>query len=230
MKYMGLNDVIYNEIKERIINNIYQPGEKFDLDNISEELGVSRTPVSNALKALEKDGYVYIAQRSGSYVRKYSVGEIEALFEFREALEGVVVKKAVKNANDDVLNTFIRKFEERFSTIENGKAPYVDEIFKYAEDHDEFHYYLMGLCPKIIRDEMCNLIDLTKRISKRNVQYAMKQKYAKEYAKEDIETHIKLAKAIIDRDIDRSYYYICKDIRKAKDEIIDFFEAIEALD
>ena len=87
IEYKSLNDLVYEEIRDRIVSSRYHPGQKLDVDQIAAELKVSRTPVTNSLKTLEKEGYVTILQRSGSYVRKYSKEEIEALFDFREALE-----------------------------------------------------------------------------------------------------------------------------------------------
>ena len=70
IEYKSLNDLVYEEIRNRIVSNRYRPGQKLDVDQMAAELSVSRTPVTNALKTLEKEGYVTILQRSGSYVRK----------------------------------------------------------------------------------------------------------------------------------------------------------------
>ena len=77
VKYNSLNELIYKEIKEKIIDNELKPNEKLDIDYLSASMGVSRTPVTNALKSLQKDGYVVIHPRSGSYVRELTQKEVE---------------------------------------------------------------------------------------------------------------------------------------------------------
>lgn len=79
VKYSSLNELIYEEIKAKIINNELKPNEKLDVDFLSNSLGVSRTPVTNALKSLNKDGYVIINPRSGSYVRELSKEELSCI-------------------------------------------------------------------------------------------------------------------------------------------------------
>lgn len=94
VKYSSLNELIYDEIKSKILTNELKPNEKLDIDYLSTSLGVSRTPVTNALKSLQKDGYVVINPRSGSYVRELTKEELEYIFDFREVLEAQVIQES----------------------------------------------------------------------------------------------------------------------------------------
>lgn len=112
VKYSSLNELIYEEIKAKIINNELKPNEKLDVDFLSNSLGVSRTPVTNALKSLNKDGYVIINPRSGSYVRELSKEELSCIFNFREALESQVIREVISIADMKVLDGFGDEFRK----------------------------------------------------------------------------------------------------------------------
>lgn len=165
VKYSSLNELIYEEIKAKIINNELKPNEKLDVDFLSNSLGVSRTPVTNALKSLNKDGYVIINPRSGSYVRELSKEELSCIFNFREALESQVIREVISIADMQVLDGFGDEFRKLLNIEPDGgldaKKRLVEDFFDIEM---RFHEYLIDLCPKIIGDEIKNLIDLTKRI------------------------------------------------------------------
>ncbi len=226
--YQSLNDLIYDEIKNRIISNRYAPGDRLEIDHIAKELEVSRTPIVNALKALEKDGYVNIAPRSGTHVRKYSKDEIEALFDFREALEGVVVKRAVALADPDKLNFYIEQFAEILHMIQNENK--VQSTEEYYRLQTEFHMYLWELSPPIIRDELQNIVDLTKRICKRHLYYSFLQENHVAFYEKEIGTHVHIAEAVLNKNVEEAVSWIHKDISQTKDAILHNYDAIENLD
>ena len=120
VKYSSLNELIYEEIKAKIINNELKPNEKLDVDFLSNSLGVSRTPVTNALKSLNKDGYVIINPRSGSYVRELSKEELSCIFNFREALESQVIREVISIADMKVLDGFGDEFRKLLNIEPDG--------------------------------------------------------------------------------------------------------------
>ena len=173
IEYKSLNDLVYEEIRDRIVSSRYHPGQKLDVDQIAAELKVSRTPVTNSLKTLEKEGYVTILQRSGSYVRKYSKEEIEALFDFREALEVVVIKRAIKNAAALDMRQFICAFRE---SLENLSTESLADKMRIADDiQQKFHAYLWEQCPDIIYNEIRNVMLLTRQITVRHINFCTKR-------------------------------------------------------
>lgn len=224
-KYQSLNELIYSEIKERIISNRYAPEARLDIDNISKELGVSRTPIINALKALEKDGYVTILPRSGTFVKKYSKDEIEALFDFREALEGVVAKKAVHLAKKEVLLEYEQSFLDILENI--SRVDLLQNVESYYALQTEFHSYLWKLCPAIISNELQNILDLTKRICKRHLTFSAMQKDAKSFFENEILTHIHIVRAILNQDMQEAAKWMYTDISQTKDAILKNYDEIE---
>lgn len=226
VKYSSLNELVYNEIKDKIINNELKPNEKLDVDYLSTSLGVSRTPVTNALKSLNKDGYVIIHARSGSYVRELSKEELYSIFNFREALESQVIREVIALTNVDILDRFEYEFQ-RLSYIEFNdnleiKKRLVNDFF---ETEMKFHSYLIDLCPKIIGDEIKNLIDLTKRIRILHIIYKINNTELYNF-QDEIQIHCDLIQAIKSRSLEKSVEFMIQDIRSTKEDIMNCFGKI----
>lgn len=228
LEYKSLNELVYEEIKKRIITNYYKPGEKLEIDQIASELKVSRTPVTNSVKALERDGYIAIIQRSGSYVRSYSKDEIEALFDFRAALEEVVVCRAINDAGSSVLRRFIGIFESCLANL--AEETLADEMQYFDEMQAQFHSYLWKLCPSIIYNEIQNVMDLTKQITARHVSYHIKKGNAMDFATNELAIHLSLAKAILNKDEAAARAAIRQDIFGTKKDILVHFDEIIAFE
>ncbi len=97
-KKAKLKEKVYSIMKSRILNFELKPGEKFFETEISEKLGVSRTPIREALNRLEHEGLVKSLPNKGYSVSDLTITEIEELFEIREVLEILALRAAAKNA------------------------------------------------------------------------------------------------------------------------------------
>ena len=82
------SDTAYDFIRKRILNGEYRPGHALMTEQLSEEIGVSRTPVREALCKLEADGLVSIKARLGASVKKLDIKDLTELCDVRLALEG----------------------------------------------------------------------------------------------------------------------------------------------
>lgn len=226
VKYSSLNELIYEEIKSKIISNELKPNEKLDIDYLSSSMGVSRTPVTNALKSLQKDGYVVINPRSGSYVRELTKEEIEYIFDFREVLESQVIRKVIDKLDKEQLKAFQEKFETMLNVSFVNRQAQVEELVKnFFEIEIHFHEYLINTCPNIIGNEIMNLMDLTKRIRKLHIIYKL-QEMGWESFKEEIEVHIQLIQALLNGSKEESISWIVRDINSTKEEIMKCFDII----
>ncbi len=84
---------VYGEIKDDIFDFRLMPGERFSENEIAARLGVSRTPVRQALYRLEHEGYIQVASKSGWTVRPFDFHRIEELYEVRKVLELAAVRR-----------------------------------------------------------------------------------------------------------------------------------------
>src|SRR3990172_2747308 len=89
----NLSARVYNQIKSLILSNEVMPGQKLHHQHLSERLGVSRTPVREALTRLVQEGYVSFLPNRGFTCKEIRLQEAEELYELREAMEAFAVEK-----------------------------------------------------------------------------------------------------------------------------------------
>jgi len=95
-----LQESAYRAIATRIAEGTYSPGDWLREQHISEELGISPTPVREAFRRLEQEGWIEFVPRRGCRIRALTVREIEDLFLLREAIEIVSVRRAMDSATE----------------------------------------------------------------------------------------------------------------------------------
>lgn len=227
IEYRSLNDLVYEEIKKKIISNTFQPGEKLDPDKISTELNVSRTPVINALKALNRNGFVVIHPRSGTYVKQYTQEEISSLMDFRSAIESCVVKHAIDRADPTELKRCINVLNQDLDSIRSGD--FSDEgIIRYYDNQTTLHRYLWSFCPDIIQSTLQSLVGMTQRIYIQHLLYSIHQDNAATFMQEEVELHIWLAEAMIRKDLNGALFYMQKDMDGTKTDVVNKFHEIDS--
>lgn len=99
----NLSAQVYNQIKNLILCNEVLPGQKLHHQELSERLGVSRTPVREALTRLVQEGYVSLLPNRGFTCKEIRLQEAEELYDVREALEALAVEKAIERTTDAAL-------------------------------------------------------------------------------------------------------------------------------
>jgi DNA-binding GntR family transcriptional regulator len=99
----NLSARVYNQIKNLILCNEIMPGQKLHHQQLSERLGVSRTPIREALTRLVQEGYVSFLPNRGFTCKEIRMQEAEELYELREALEAFAVEKAIATLSEKAL-------------------------------------------------------------------------------------------------------------------------------
>ena len=96
-KYSNLTLKVYHRIIELMLNYEIVPGQRLVFIDLAKQLGVSRTPVNNALSILAQEGYLDFVPNQGYSVHKLTRKEAENLYEVREVLEVGFVDKAIRS-------------------------------------------------------------------------------------------------------------------------------------
>jgi len=128
----NLRGKVYEVIRNHIVSNEVLPGEKINEDELAKKLGVSKTPVREALSKLAHDGVVEIIPNRGSYKVKLSKEDILEIMVIREALEGLCIRLAIKNINNTTikkLRTILDDFETKY--LEKDFTRYSDTVLKF---------------------------------------------------------------------------------------------------
>jgi DNA-binding GntR family transcriptional regulator len=105
----NLSARVYNQIKQLILCNEIMPGQKLHHQELSERLGVSRTPVREALTRLVQEGYVSFLPNRGFTCKEIRIQEAEELYDLREALEAFAVEKAIAKLTQASLDQLRKK-------------------------------------------------------------------------------------------------------------------------
>ncbi len=111
---MPLRDRVYEKLRDAILDGTLKPGTKLVETSLAEQMGVSRTPVREALQRLASEGLAEITPRKGVIVQGLSVEEVEEVFLIREVLEGLagfLAAKRISEAQIDVLEIILKKSE-----------------------------------------------------------------------------------------------------------------------
>src|SRR5436190_9668168 len=127
----NLSTRVYDEIKDLILCNEILPGQKLHHQQLSERLGVSRTPVREALTRLVQEGYVSFLPNRGFTCKEIRMQEAEELYDLREALEAFAVEKAIENLTDDGLEDIVIKVD-RYG--EDVQKRFTKERLVYDQD------------------------------------------------------------------------------------------------
>jgi len=111
-KPVVLGEQAYNMLKRAIIAGEFQPGEWLSEDQLTDTLGVSRTPVREAFKQLHSEGLIELFPRKGAHIIDLSENDIDHLFEARVALETTFFLQAAKNIKKDEIHHFKTLFKD----------------------------------------------------------------------------------------------------------------------
>ena len=135
-----LSYVAYKKIKLLILQDMLKSSEKIIQEKMAQKLGISRTPILQALSVLQNERLIEYSPRKGFTVRKISNKEFHELLELRGALEGFAVKRIALNLDDGIkkqLLSYLNDFEKYFK--ENN-------IPKYSETDKNFHFFIIESC------------------------------------------------------------------------------------
>jgi DNA-binding GntR family transcriptional regulator len=134
------SDRVYHAILEQIVNQRIPPGEKLTEEGLSSTLGVSRTPVREALQRLAADGIIDFYPRRGAFAREISPGDIDELFELRQCLEVHAARQALRNLNAQALKE-IEPFVE--TCRRSGGKAFIEAEIRFDR---EIHHLINRYC------------------------------------------------------------------------------------
>ena len=99
--YLPLRDVVFNTLRQAILRGEMEPGERLMEIQLAQKLGVSRTPIREAIRKLELEGLVIMIPRKGAEVAHITEKDMKDVLEVRSTLEELVVELAIKNVTDE---------------------------------------------------------------------------------------------------------------------------------
>ncbi len=129
-------DEVYDAIRQAILSHLFQPGDRLQVEEIAQKLGVSSTPVRHAIHKLAAEGLIEIHPRSGTFVAKLSPRDVEETSDIRCALECLAGELAVTRITAEELAQFkaiLAALARRVVSDEDRKR----------HEHDNFRFHLL---------------------------------------------------------------------------------------
>ena len=132
-EYLPLRDVVFNTLRQAILRGELKPGERLMEIQLANKLGVSRTPIREALRKLELEGLVNMVPRKGAEVADITEKSLRDVLEVRKALEELSVQLACEEITEEEIEELKRVAERFKDTLDD------QDVTKIAEADVAFH-------------------------------------------------------------------------------------------
>ena len=142
-KHQTLREQIVSSLRESIIKGELNPGQKLTEPELAERLGISRTPIREAFRQLESEGFLTVIPRRGAVVSKITRKEIQDFYELKSLLEGYAARVGAEKITEKGLEK-LRKLNEQLAFLaEKG------DVEAFFIKNDEFHNTFISYCGNV---------------------------------------------------------------------------------
>jgi GntR family transcriptional regulator, trigonelline degradation regulator len=150
----NLRSQTYKILKSMIITREILPGKKISEETLAQGIGVSRTPIREALFRLEHEGIVKIIPRRGAFVVKPSRENIIEILQVREVLEALIVRLVTPLLDESDIRELRSCLERLRATPEEER-----HVLEYNDSELEFHELLRRKCPNQMLQRMMGMVN-----------------------------------------------------------------------
>lgn len=158
-KHLTLREKILESIRDAILAGGLKPGEKVSEPELAERFGISRTPIREAFRQLESEGYLTVIPRKGAVVTSFSARDIEEFYAIKSIMEGYAARKACTNLSDRDI--------ERLQAINERLRILADEgdVKQFFKVHNDFHdLFIKAADNDKLTELINNLVNRFKRL------------------------------------------------------------------
>ena len=184
-EYLPLRDVVFNTLRQAILKGELKPGERLMEIQLANKLGVSRTPVREAIRKLELEGLVLMIPRKGAEVAEITRQDMEDVLEVRTALEELAVKDACDHITDAQLSELKKASNEFKKALLEGK-----DLVPCADADMHFHDVILSATNNR------RLIQMLNNLSEQMYRYRMEYLKDERTHKTLIEEHDAIRRAL----------------------------------
>ena len=212
-EYLPLRDVVFNTLRQAILRGELKPGERLMEIQLANKLGVSRTPIREAIRKLELEGLVLMIPRKGAEVAEITEKSLRDVLEVRRALEELAVQLACEKITKEEIRE-LERVEKEFQQVVNSS-----DITEIAEVDVCFH------------DIIYTATDNQKLIQLLNNLREQMYRYRVEYLKRDgvfpqlIAEHEAIIRHIENNEKEKATEVMCRHIDNQVETVIDVIRA-----
>lgn len=206
------SDAVAKAIRHMIVDGELAPGERINEVHLSQQLGVSRTPLREALARLSHEGALETIPKIGHFVRALSIEEIEQLYQIRPLLDPEALRLAGIPSKEK-----IERLRELNEAIAAAKDP--DEIINAD---DEWHIALVSDCPNKI------LLDLIRQFIRRTHRYEVTLMRESANVAQATKNHRSIIAALKRGDLEAACDALRKNLESGREPIVAWLESRES--
>lgn len=212
VKYQGLNEIVYDTIKEKIITSEFSSGQRLQEEHLVELLGASKTPIKIALAKLEQEGLVQTIPRRGTYVIELNNKMMIEIYSLREVLEGLAAREAAKSMTTKTLN----RLEKNLSEFDPNRKDISLEL--YLELDETFHQ-------AIIKGAKHNYLEETlERLFNIITIFKLRAASVRQNSVNPYNEHLQILEALMARDSKKAEEAMRFHIREVMEVLVDNYE------
>ena len=207
----SIRDQVYKKLEQAIVDGTLRPNAVLSDRHLSEELGVSRTPIRDALHILESSGLVQRRGRIGWVVAGISLQDVEELFDLRCLLEPAGISKIVQ-WDEEPLQKLTSSFDEFTPDLDSSQVP------RYLERDDAFH---KALCEASENSRLVHVYGVMERQIHR-IRHGVSYRYQGRVS-QSLAEHRAICAALAGRNEQTARQALIAHIRTAKDKYIELY-------
>lgn len=210
-----LVDQVYVYLRDRIVNLYLKPGDRIDVKQLSVRLGVSQTPVREAIHRLVEQGLIVSVPYVGYFVIQLSSQDVKELFDLRSAIEVLALRYAFNNLDSEQLEAYLNRLEEM--KLLSGEA-LAKETRRFDRD---FHVTLiLGKADaKWLSKYVNGLVDLITLSTRLSLN-----------PKAALNEHRKILQALLQRDLKKASEALIEHLERAKQDAVLFLRRVAIRD
>ena len=208
-EYLPLRDVVFNTLRQAILKGELEPGERLMEIQLADRLGVSRTPIREAIRKLELEGLVLMIPRKGAEVAKISEKSLRDVLEVRRSMEELAIELACQ-----------RITEEEIDDLDMARKAFSDavarkEMMLMAETDEAYH--------DIIYKGTCNsrLVQIINNLREQMYRYRIEYLKRPEAYPKLLSEHEEIIRRIEKKEKEEAADMVCKHIDNQVEAVMD---------
>ena len=190
----NIADLVFQQLYERILAGQFEPGEKLNLNNLEEQLQVSRTPLKSAIERLQSQGLVDVQSRRGVFITQLEPSDILECFEARIALETYCLRHTFAPSNERKVQQLLRLLEEMDGFFKD-ETTWIDEVPRFTDLDRQLHTGFIELADNKRIEDLHNNIKVLSYIT------MTRSRFTYEDGQQTLSEHRTIAQAILAGDL-----------------------------
>lgn len=203
-----IREIIYEHVRQAILDGLIKPGQRLVERDIAAKFNASRTPVREALRKLETEGFIEYLPRKGVIVRGFNIEEIEEIYNIRKSLECLAIRSAIHKITSEQISD-LQAIVEQLEQVENGSA--VQTTYTGLHEFDDVLVNTANM--PLLKNFLYILKESLQRYRKINLSSLPRRQSA-------VREHKEILQAVIDRDVERAEKLVCQHIDHSRNELM----------